>query len=140
MECGDVLVFIPRRYFDACTAATTTAIRHAPANFGRTFAIATALNVALVIAQVVYGLFANSLALLADAGHNFGDVMGLVLAWGAFAVADWRPSARFTYRHARGLDPLRLRQRHDPAGRDRRHRLGSGAPLRCSRSRWRPAR
>jgi len=70
----------------------------APAHYGRTFAIATALNVALVVAQVVYGLLTNSLALLADAGHNFGDVMGLVLAWGAFAVADWRPSARFTYR------------------------------------------
>jgi cobalt-zinc-cadmium efflux system protein len=71
---------------------------HAPTNFGRTFAIATALNIALVAAQVVYGWLANSLALLADAGHNFGDVMGLLLAWGAFAVADWRPSARFTYR------------------------------------------
>ncbi len=71
---------------------------HTPTNFGRTFAIATALNIALVAAQVVYGLYANSLALLADAGHNFGDVMGLVIAWLAFAIADWRPSARFTYR------------------------------------------
>ncbi len=71
---------------------------HAPENFGRVFAIATGLNVVLVIAQVVYGLMTNSLALLADAGHNAGDVMGLLLAWGAFAVADWRPSARFTYR------------------------------------------
>ena len=71
---------------------------HVPANFGRTFAIATALNIALVAAQIIYGLYAHSLALLADAGHNFGDVMGLVMAWVAFAVADWRPSARFTYR------------------------------------------
>ncbi len=71
---------------------------HVPTNFGRTFAIATALNIALVAAQVVYGLYAHSLALLADAGHNFGDVMGLVMAWLAYAVADWRPSARFTYR------------------------------------------
>jgi cobalt-zinc-cadmium efflux system protein len=71
---------------------------HAPASFGRTFAITTALNIVLVAAQVVYGLYANSLALLADAGHNFGDVMGLVIAWVAFAIADWRPSARFTYR------------------------------------------
>jgi cobalt-zinc-cadmium efflux system protein len=71
---------------------------HAPENFGRAFAIATALNVALVAAQVFYGLATNSLALLADAGHNAGDVMGLVMAWGAFAVADWRPSARYTYR------------------------------------------
>ena len=51
-----------------------------------------------MIAQVIYGLLTNSLALLADAGHNVGDVMGLVMAWGAFAVADWRPSERFTYR------------------------------------------
>jgi len=71
---------------------------HTPTNFGRTFAIATGLNIALVVAQVIYGLYANSLALLADAGHNFGDVMGLVIAWIAFAIADWRPSSRFTYR------------------------------------------
>jgi len=71
---------------------------HAPTNFGRTFAIATALNVVLVVAQVFYGLFANSLALLADAGHNLSDVLGLVMAWVAFGIADWRPSAHFTYR------------------------------------------
>lgn len=70
----------------------------APKDFGRTFAIATALNVALVVAQVIYGVLSNSLALLADAGHNFGDVLGLVMAWLAFAIADWRPSSRFTYR------------------------------------------
>jgi cobalt-zinc-cadmium efflux system protein len=71
---------------------------HVPENFGRAFAIATGLNVTLVAAQVFYGLTTNSLALLADAGHNFGDVMGLVLAWAAYAVADWRPNERFTYR------------------------------------------
>lgn len=70
----------------------------APNNFGRSFAIATALNLALVVAEVFYGLATNSLALLADAGHNFGDAMGLLLAWGAFAVADWSPSNRYTYR------------------------------------------
>jgi len=71
---------------------------HEWASYGHTFAIATTLNVALVVAQVIYGFLANSLALIADAGHNFGDVIGLVMAWAAFAVADWRPSARFTYR------------------------------------------
>lgn len=71
---------------------------HAPKDFGWTFAVTTALNVALVVAQVIFGLYANSLALLADAGHNFGDVMGLVLAWVAFAIANWRPNARYTYR------------------------------------------
>lgn len=71
---------------------------HAPKDFGWTFAITTALNVALVIGQAVFGFLANSLALLADAGHNLSDVMGLLLAWGAFAIANWRPSARYTYR------------------------------------------
>ncbi len=69
-----------------------------PKNFGRNFAIAITLNIALVVGQVVYGVLTNSLALLADAGHNFGDVVGLVMAWVAFAIADWRPSNRFTYR------------------------------------------
>lgn len=71
---------------------------HTPKSFGPTFAIATALNVALVVGQVIFGLYANSLALLADAGHNLSDVMGLLLAWGAVAIAGWRPSARYTYR------------------------------------------
>lgn len=70
---------------------------HAPTSFGRIFAVTTGLNIALVIAQVGFGLWANSLALLADAGHNLSDVMGLVLAWAAFAFAGWRPSASFTY-------------------------------------------
>jgi len=70
----------------------------APKDFGWTFAVTTALNVALVIGQAIFGFLANSLALLADAGHNLSDVMGLLLAWGAFAIANWRPSARYTYR------------------------------------------
>jgi len=71
---------------------------HGPDRFGWSFGVATALNLALVAGQVWYGLAANSLALIADAGHNLGDVMGLVLAWGAIAIANWRPSSRFTYR------------------------------------------
>jgi len=71
---------------------------HAPKDFGPTFAITTGLNVALVIGQGVFGFYANSLALLADAGHNLSDVMGLLLAWGAVAIASWRPSPRYTYR------------------------------------------
>jgi cobalt-zinc-cadmium efflux system protein len=70
---------------------------HAPADFGAAFAIATVLNVALVAAQIIFGLMANSIALLADAGHNFGDVLGLLLAWGAQVVARWHPTERFTY-------------------------------------------
>jgi len=71
---------------------------HTPDHFGWAFGIAIALNMALVIGQVWYGFAANSLALLADAGHNLGDVLGLVMAWGAIAIADWKPSNRFTYR------------------------------------------
>ncbi|HWK94266.1 MAG TPA: cation diffusion facilitator family transporter [Pseudolabrys sp.] len=70
---------------------------HTPTDFGRTFAITTALNVVLVVAQFGFGLWANSLALIADAGHNLSDVMGLVLAWVAFAIARWRPSSGYTY-------------------------------------------
>ena len=70
---------------------------HAPADFGPAFAIATALNVALVVLQVIYGLSANSIALLADAGHNFGDALGLLLAWGAHALARRTPTERYTY-------------------------------------------
>jgi cobalt-zinc-cadmium efflux system protein len=70
---------------------------HAPADFGVAFAIATVLNFALVAVQVIYGLSANSIALLADAGHNFGDALGLLLAWGAHVMARWTPTERYTY-------------------------------------------
>jgi cobalt-zinc-cadmium efflux system protein len=70
---------------------------HAPAHFDRAFAIAAALNVALVAAQVIYGVLANSVALIADAGHNFGDVLGLLLAWGAHGLSQRRPTQRYTY-------------------------------------------
>ncbi len=66
-------------------------------DFGKAFAIGTALNIAYVIVQIVYGIVAHSLALLADAGHNFGDVLGLLLAWGATYLARTRPTARRTY-------------------------------------------
>jgi cobalt-zinc-cadmium efflux system protein len=77
---------------------------HTPESFGWRFGIATALNVALVLGQVWYGFAANSLALLADAGHNVSDVLGLVMAWAAFAFADWKPGRGFTYRmHAASI-------------------------------------
>jgi cobalt-zinc-cadmium efflux system protein len=55
------------------------------------------LNLALVVAQAVYGVLANSVALLADAAHNFSDVLGLVMAWGATILAKRLPTRRFTY-------------------------------------------
>lgn len=70
---------------------------HAPSTFGTAFAIATALNVALVVIQVFYGVLAHSMALLADAGHNFGDVFGLLLAWGSHAISRQHPTERYTY-------------------------------------------
>jgi cobalt-zinc-cadmium efflux system protein len=70
---------------------------HAPASFGRAFAVGVALNSGFVVLEVVYGLFAHSLALVADAGHNLGDVFGLLLAWGATIWARRAPTARHTY-------------------------------------------
>lgn len=70
---------------------------HAPANFGKAFAIGIILNTALVVAEAVYGYLGNSTALLADAGHNLSDVLGLVVAWGASIAARRAPSGRFTY-------------------------------------------
>jgi cobalt-zinc-cadmium efflux system protein len=70
---------------------------HVPANFGRAFALTTALNLGLVVVQVVYGLIADSMALLADAGHNFGDAIGLILAWIAYTLGRVRATERFTY-------------------------------------------
>src|SRR3990172_535829 len=64
---------------------------------GRAFAIGIALNVIFVLAGWVYGVLANSLSLIADATHNFSDVLGLVLAWGAMMLARRPPSTRFTY-------------------------------------------
>jgi len=70
---------------------------HAPSHFGVAFALAAALNLGLVVAQVVYGLSAHSVALLADAGHNFGDALGLLMAWGAHVLGRASPSERYTY-------------------------------------------
>ncbi|QDU20995.1 cation diffusion facilitator family transporter [Urbifossiella limnaea] len=64
---------------------------------GRVFLVAVALNLGFVAVEVAAGLYANSLALLADAGHNFGDVIGLVLSWVALVLARRRPSERLTY-------------------------------------------
>jgi cobalt-zinc-cadmium efflux system protein len=70
---------------------------HGPADYGRAFAIGVTLNLTLVVAQAVYGVLANSVALLADAAHNLSDVLGLLLAWGAIIMARQLPSRRFTY-------------------------------------------
>ena len=70
---------------------------HAPADFNRAFAIGIVLNTVFVAIEAFYGWRVNSLALLADAGHNLSDVAGLVLAWGGALAVKLRPSARHTY-------------------------------------------
>jgi cobalt-zinc-cadmium efflux system protein len=68
-----------------------------PNNHGRAFVIAIALNTAFVAVEFAYGFIANSTALMADAGHNLSDVLGLLLALGAAILARKTPSGRFTY-------------------------------------------
>jgi cobalt-zinc-cadmium efflux system protein len=70
---------------------------HAPKNFGRAFAIGIGLNTGFVLIEAVYGFLANSMSLLADAGHNLGDVLGLAVAWLAAELVKKAPSARYTY-------------------------------------------
>lgn len=69
----------------------------APKNFDRAFAIGIGLNLAYVLIEAWYGWKVDSLALLADAGHNLSDVIGLVLAWGGALAGRLRPDARHTY-------------------------------------------
>ncbi len=73
--------------------------RPAPAgvDYGRAFAIGIGLNLAYVMAEAAFGVVSGSLALLADAGHNLGDVLGLALSWGAALLSRRQPSHRFTY-------------------------------------------
>lgn len=70
---------------------------HVPSSFDRAFAVGVGLNVAFVVAEVVFGVRAHSLALTADAGHNLGDVLGLVLAWAGSVLARRGPTPRRTY-------------------------------------------
>lgn len=70
---------------------------HTPITHGRAFAIGIGLNLVFVGVEVFYGLAANSSALLADAGHNASDVLGLFLAWGAFRLANLKPKGKYTY-------------------------------------------
>lgn len=81
---------------------------HGPANATRAFAWVTLINLAYTALEAGYGFATHSLALLSDALHNFGDVLGLGLAWGAAALARRPPTERHTYgwRRATLLSPL----------------------------------
>lgn len=70
---------------------------HMPTNFSRAFAFGIALNITYIVIEVIYGLLAGSMALLADAGHNLSDVLGLVVAWAGAELGKRPPSKRFTY-------------------------------------------
>ena len=70
---------------------------HGAADFSRAFALGIALNAGFVVVEIVYGFQANSMALLSDAGHNFSDVLGLMVAWAGGALARRGSSPRFTY-------------------------------------------
>ncbi len=72
---------------------------HHPAfyDYNRAFVVAVSLNVVFLVIEFAYGLIADSSALIADAGHNLSDVLGLLLAWGAAVLARRAPSGRYTY-------------------------------------------
>jgi cobalt-zinc-cadmium efflux system protein len=66
-------------------------------NFDKAFGIGIILNTVYIIVEVIYGIMINSMALLADAGHNFSDVLGLLLAWGAAYLAKTAATEKRTY-------------------------------------------
>lgn len=106
-----------------------------PDGNGRAFAIAIALNTVFVGVEFVYGFIANSTALMADAGHNLSDVLGLALAWGAAVLARRQPSGRFTYGLrsssilAALLNALLLMMACGAIGWEAVHRLASPGPV-----------
>ena len=66
-------------------------------SYGKAFALGIGLNVIFIAVEIIYGLIANSSALLADAGHNASDVLGLVFAWTAMWLASIKPRGKYTY-------------------------------------------
>ncbi len=70
---------------------------HTPKDFGRAFIVGLVLNIGFVIAETAAGIIGNSMALIADAGHNAFDVVGLMVAWAGLSLAKRKPSERFTF-------------------------------------------
>ena len=83
----------------------STTLCHILRDFGSAFIGGIILNSLFIIAEIVYGLQANSLALLADAGHNASDVMGLFISWIATMLAKRQPSERYTCEHRQLSSP-----------------------------------
>ncbi len=70
---------------------------HSGDNYNKAFAFGIALNLIYIVVEFIYGLLVNSLALIADAGHNLSDVLGLVLAWVASYLVRKSPTQKYTY-------------------------------------------
>ena len=70
---------------------------HGTDDFTHAFALGIALNVGIVMIELIFGFLANSMALIADGGHNMSDVLGLVVGWAGAVMAKRSPSPRFTY-------------------------------------------
>lgn len=68
-----------------------------PADFNVAFALAVSLNLLFTLTEAGFALFANSMSLLADAGHNLGDVFGLVMAWGASLLVKRTATEKYSY-------------------------------------------
>lgn len=66
-------------------------------NLGNAFKIGISINIVFVIVEATYGFFSNSMALVADAGHNLGDVLALVFSWVAIILSQRKPTLKFTY-------------------------------------------
>lgn len=105
------------------------------ADFNAAFAVGIGLNMVFVAIEAFYGWTANSLALLADAGHNLSDVIGLVLAWGGALAGRLRPDARHTYGWKRAsilgafINALLLLVAMGSMAWEALHRLRSPAPI-----------
>jgi Co/Zn/Cd efflux system component len=92
--------------------------------------IAVALNLAFVVIEGGFGFLSNSVALIADAGHNLSDVLGLVCAWGALLLGRRPPGAKFTY--GLGRSSVLAALVNAAALGLRRHCVGSGEPARST--------
>jgi cobalt-zinc-cadmium efflux system protein len=113
---------------------------HAPKSFGMAFALGTALNIAFVAVEAVFGVLSNSTALLADAGHNLSDVIGLLVAWGGGGAVAASPDGPIHLRPGKLLNSRRAVKCHVPAHRRRGDRLGSDPTIFPSRTRRRQDR
>ena len=74
---------------------------HAPESFNLAFGLSVGLNLAFTLIEAIYAIMANSMSLLADAGHNLGDVLGLLFAWGASILVTKAATKKFSYGYKR---------------------------------------